>query len=350
MSKKIVVILVMMAFLLQGMSLVAKDEAEKKVPKKVMKFLKKGDKAIKKQDLAKALEMFKKALELDPNVALTHMKLAGLAHQQKRVDDMLKHLEMALKIDPNNPTAVKSLSMTWFTQGRKEFQQQQFSKANDLFKKILELPGVAESQKKIYTQVHYFLGLSYFTLQKSSEAKDYFSKLIAIPNIETEAVQLYSIGNYMLGVICNQTQKLEESTQYLTKYLELNKDATNNQYVPLAMFLIGSNNYDLLDAQVSKIKKEMEAKKAKPAKIKEKITSLAKAQNNIVPHLTKAIELKPDLESAYLKLGNFYYLSQDFANAKEIYNKMIAKFPTSQDISTYKKFLDTIEKQMKKGK
>jgi hypothetical protein len=46
-------------------------------------------------------------------------------------------------------------------------------------------------------------------------------------------------------------------------------------------------------------------------------------------------------------LGNYYFLCQDYENAMQAYRTLIEKFPDSQDINTYKKFLGDIEKESK---
>ena len=75
------------------------------------------------------------------------------------------------------------------------------------------------------------------------------------------------------------------------------------------------------------------------------IATAAKASTGIQPNLAKAIELKPDLEDAFIDLGNYFFYCQDFDNSLKTYNDLITKFPTSPSIITYKSFMQNIEKE-----
>ena len=97
---------------------------------------------------------------------------------------------------------------------------------------------------------------------------------------------------------------------------------------------------------IDEIKRHMAEKEDK--NIKEpriKISILAKNRSEIEKYLTKAIELKPDLEQAFVIIGNYYYLCQDINNALKTYLTLVEKFPNSKDISTYNSFIEILKKE-----
>jgi tetratricopeptide (TPR) repeat protein len=145
---------------------------------------------------------------------------------------------------------------------------------------------------------------------------------------------------YLLGVVNSQLKEFQISTEYLLKYLELTMANPSDPFAPIANFLIGSNNFELLEKEVAPIKSDKEEKQKAT-----KIAALAKKHENIHAYLEKAIQLKPDLEPAYMQLGNYYYYCQDLEKAIRTYQALIEKFPTSPDTESYKKFLEGIEKQ-----
>jgi len=49
-----------------------------------------------------------------------------------------------------------------------------------------------------------------------------------------------------------------------------------------------------------------------------------------------------------MDLGNYYFRCSDRAKAAEMYEKLVSKFPGSQDIDTYKSFLKNIKEDNNK--
>jgi tetratricopeptide (TPR) repeat protein len=145
----------------------------------------------------------------------------------------------------------------------------------------------------------------------------------------------------MLGLNSSFTSDFQTTTESLTKFLELAKDSSEHaQFLPLGNLLLGSNQMTQLQKEVEKIEKGKDKLK--------KITALAKSKPEIETYLTKAIELQPNLEPAYMHLGNYYYYCSELEKSIETYNKLIEKFPNSPDLNQYKRFLNDISKEGKK--
>lgn len=384
MNKKWYVLLVLALFLIQGVLINAADEP----PKKVAKLIKKAEKALKKQELDKALESYNKAKELAPEYGPIYQGIARVQVAQKMYDEAVANMENAIKYDSENAQLKEQVAKTFLQLAKQAMGQRDFKKANDYFIRITKIPAIETLDPKLYPEVLFHLGTNYATMRKNKESNDYLNKILAISGIETADEKLvfqvyYKIGlnhynnkkfvdantyfeklinmanaqtidpkfyattHYLVGLNSSQLKDYKKSTQFLNKFIELNKDETiaNPQLSPLAHFLIGTNEMTLLDTEVQKIRDDKEKKK------KERIATLAKQHESIITHLTTALTAKPELEPAYMHMGNFYYYSGDKAKAIEMYKKLIEKFPVSPDIATYKQFLSDLEKpEAKKGK
>jgi tetratricopeptide (TPR) repeat protein len=95
-----------------------------------------------------------------------------------------------------------------------------------------------------------------------------------------------------------------------------------------------------LDKEMAKLKAEKDA-----TDLKAKIKTLAAQYANIPELLGKAVAAKPELEDAYLVLGNYYYLAGDLDQAIAAYKALMEKFPASAGLAEYKSFLQKLEEE-----
>jgi len=80
-------------------------------------------------DTKKQLEMFKKALELDPNFGLVHNNIAFVYRYMGNFEKSIEHHEKYVSIDPNNANAYDSLADGYFWLGRVDEAFVNFTKA-----------------------------------------------------------------------------------------------------------------------------------------------------------------------------------------------------------------------------
>lgn len=379
MIKKVMVAFVMMFFIVQGMNLVAADKTEKPTQKEVGKLFDSGEKALKAKKYEEATAAFQKAIELEPNFAPPYLGLAMVQYEQKKIDGAIENLEKMLKIKPDAPRGLLAYRDILYTAGNEEYQKQDYQKSNGYFAKFLGIAGIETSAKKWAENATYLVGLNSYFLKEFDKSIEYFTKFSNFPGVETEAAPLYQISNYMIGLGYTQLNQPEKANPFLQKFIDLNKDPASQQ-IPLAHYLLGSNNYTTLNTEVDKVSKDMldavnkEAEalnantKMKPkereaaiAKHKEKVdqvksdvkkkqAEMASLRKDVVPYLQKAIELRPDIEDAYVKLGNYYYMIGDLENASKTYKTIKEKFPASPDINTYNNFIQKVEKEIEKKK
>ena len=108
--------------------------------------------------------------------------------------------------------------------------------------------------------------------------------------------------------------------------------------------MITSKLSNILQKEAEEIKNDKKKDK------KQRISALAQGKKEIAGYLSRAIQLQSDLELAYMHLGNYYYYADDLDNAIVTYQKLVDKFPASQDIATYKQFVEDIKKEKKAQK
>ncbi|MEI6153388.1 MAG: tetratricopeptide repeat protein [Deltaproteobacteria bacterium] len=110
-----------------------------------------------------AIDLFKKAIELNPNLESAHVELGFLYYKKRLFDLERKAYEEALKINPNNTDTLFYLATNMETMG-------QYDEATRVFEKIVTLdPEDADT--------YYELGLAYLAQGQKSKAMDVCSKL-----------------------------------------------------------------------------------------------------------------------------------------------------------------------------
>lgn len=351
------------------------------VPKKAVKLVKKGDDAFQKQKYDKALEAYNEAVQLAPEFAAAYFGLGRLQFTQKNLTEAVKNLEKAVELDSENAEAKKLYVGALSQLGSQAFSQRQVNQSNSYFSKLTAIPGIDQltpdiyqqalfqlgtnyymmrqneesnkyymklsnlpgfesGDKKLLIQTKYQIGANYAALRKYNEAAQSFTKLLEYPELQTNFNTLYLSALYMLGLNSNFTGDLKTTTDSLTKFLELAKDSSEHaQFLPLANLLLGSSQMSQLQKAAEKIEKGKDKLK--------KIAELAKTKPEIETYLSKAIELNPGLEPAYMHLGNYYYYCNDLEKSIATYNQLIEKFPNSPDLNQYKRFVDDISKEKK---
>ncbi|MCX5816564.1 MAG: tetratricopeptide repeat protein [Proteobacteria bacterium] len=123
----------------------------------------KGILARNAQGQDEAIGLFKKAIELNPNLESAHIELGFLYYKKRLFDLERKEYEEALKINPNNTDTLFYLATNLETMG-------QYDEATKVFEKIVTLdPEDADA--------YYELGLAYLAQGQRAKAIDARDKL-----------------------------------------------------------------------------------------------------------------------------------------------------------------------------
>lgn len=337
MTKKIIILLVVTFFLAQGIAFSAGDE----IPKKVLKLEKKGYKAQQKNELDKAMKYYNEALKIYSEYDQIHCKIASVLTAQGNDIEAVNHLEKALEINPENQKAGKTLIQKYFILGNEQLRQKKIDKANDYYLKLIVFSGAKNLGKEFYSKAMYKLGVNYYAMKKYEKSNEYLLKLVKTPGVETDFAKFFSISHYLIGMNFVQAEDLKKSNEYLLKFLEMSKEDSSSQFVAIANFIIGSNNYELLEKEAKKIKDDTSIKNIKDKRLK--IAELAKENKNIESYLKKAIEIKTDYEDIYIYLINYYIECMRKEEALKIYKMLAEKFPNSKNLPLYKKIIEKLD-------
>ncbi|HDP94953.1 MAG TPA: tetratricopeptide repeat protein [Candidatus Aminicenantes bacterium] len=340
MKKTFMIALIVLAFAGQTMLATAGEAAPPS--KQALKLMKKAQKAIEAKEFDKATEFYQQVIEMEAEYAEARFALGRLQLAQNQLEPGEDNLKKALELDPGHTEAAKLMARLLFSKGQQFQQQRNVEEANQCFRQLIDLPNIAELDRTHLGQSLYQLGVNLYTRKNFAESTEYLKKFQQLPMAQTEFAPIFPASNYIIGLNYSQQKDYEASNEYLSTYIDARQDAENDQLLPLAHFVIASNNFQVMEAEAEPIRKDKEAKD-----LKEKLAAVAaKFQDAIVPHLEKAIELKVDLEPAYLTLGNFYYYKNDRQKTVETYEKMISLFPDSPDKARYEKFLDDVKKEI----
>jgi TolB-like protein/Tfp pilus assembly protein PilF/predicted Ser/Thr protein kinase len=165
----------------------------------------------RRQDNENAIELFKKALELDPNYALAYAGL-GDAYAQRTfrfgfprswLDSAIEVSEKAISIDPNSAEAYKALGLAYEYKGW-------YQKALEADRKAVELNPNYKAAVGNIGWVNWFIG-------EYVEAMKWFKKGLALD--PTDAFGHYSIGNCYFGL-----DDYVKAEQWFRKSLDLQPD------------------------------------------------------------------------------------------------------------------------------
>lgn len=145
-----------------------------------LNFYAKGILARDAQKWDEAIEYFKKALDLNPDLEGTHLELGYAYYRKQMYDSEAKEYEEVLRINDHNADALSALASNFMTKGRYDDAIKEFKKA------VAIDPTDAETL--------YELGLAYIAQGQKSKALDVYSRLRVLDPGSAEILRKLSIG------------------------------------------------------------------------------------------------------------------------------------------------------------
>jgi tetratricopeptide (TPR) repeat protein len=339
MNKRIIAAAVLL-LMAAGARLAAQEKLPKPATKEASKLMEKAQKAIKAKDLDGALAFCAEVQKLEPAYAPAYLAAAQIYRLKQDDENALVFLEKAVQANPQLGPAVDGYAQLLSAKARQLNAQGKPAEAVPYFSRLAAIPDLEKTRKAAYADALFNMGVSAFQARTFDVSVGAFTKLLAIPNLETESRQSFVLAQYMMGFNLSLLDKPEEANGYLHKYVELVAAEPANAFAPVAEYMIAKNEYALLDKEMAKLKAEKEA-----TDLKAKIRALAAQYANIPELLGKAVAAKPELEDAYLVLGNYYYLAGDLDQAIAAYKALMEKFPASAGLAEYKSFLQKLEEE-----
>lgn len=342
MSKKMVAVFTLCLFIaLAGLSAAESKPMPKPANKDAIKKMEKAEKAIKNKEFDKAQALLQEIIQLEPTYAPAYYFNGAIHRMKKENDQALAMLEKAVQLQPDLTLAINEYAFLLSSLAHDMNAQNQPAKAVDYYARIVVLPGLENTQKPLLIESCFNMGISAFQAQTYEKSNEAFNRLLAIPGIETDSKQNYALAQYLMGLNFSFLNKPEDSNLHLLKFLELAPTAPADQYVPLAAYLVGKNEYSQLTEEISKVKNDPAA----ASDLRVRVQNLAKSHIRIQEMLLKTLAIKTDIEDAYVVLGNYYYLARDLDQAIATYKVLIEKNPASPTLADYQNFLKNLENE-----
>lgn len=341
--KRIIAAAALIAFV-AGAGLIAEEKLPKPATKEALKLMQKAEKLVKDKDFDGALAAYAEVQKLEPNYAPGYL-LAAQASRMKQDDEgALALMEKAVLADPAFTRSVDIYAGLLMEKARQAGAQGKPDAAVPYFGRIVAIPNIATTHKALYLDGLFNMGVSAFQSRQFDASVGAFTKLLAAPDAATAAKSNFTLAHYMMGFNLSLLEKPAEANEYLRKYVELVAGDAANTFAPVADYMIAKNEYALLDKAVAKVRADKEEKD-----VLGRVKALSTEYANIPELLGKAIAARPDLEDAYLVLGNYHYLSGNLDQAISTYKTLLEKCPASPSKAEYEAFLKKLEEEKAKA-
>jgi len=239
----------------------------------------------RKQDNENAIELFKKALELDPNYALAYSGLGESCAARARryefpqawADSGIAVSKKAISIDPNLPEAYTSLSIAYNQKGWHQ--------------KALEAGRKAVEINSNYAHGNQLVGYWNLYTGKLDEALQWLKKTVLLDPSDP-------FNFYGIGVVYFRLDDHANAEQWFKKGIELQPDFVYT-YVALSLLYLSQGNY-----------------------------------NQAIEECRKILSISPDDVVGLNAIGDAELFLRNFAEAKQHYEKAIAKISSRWNVYT----------------
>ncbi|VVM27877.1 hypothetical protein BSPWISOXPB_5428 [uncultured Gammaproteobacteria bacterium] len=255
-----------------------------------------GNQDFYKSKFDKAIEAFKKAIEIKPNYEAYYN--IGVAYtSSNKFKEAIEAYEKAIKIKPNYE-AYCNIGIAYASSNK-------FKKAIEAYEKAIEI-------KPDKDEAYYGIGVAYTSSNKFKEAIEAFKKAIEIkPNYE---------AYYNIGVAYAKLDKFKEAIKAFKKAIEIKPNY--EAYCNIGLIYASSNKFkEAIEAyeKAIKIKPDFDEAYCGMGFAYAMLNEFDKA----LEAYEKAIEIKPDKDEAYYGIGVAYASSNKFKEAIEAYEKAI---------------------------
>ncbi|MEI7474855.1 MAG: tetratricopeptide repeat protein [bacterium] len=218
-------------------------------PKSIAAINNLGITYLKNNDIDEAIKCYKQVLTISPNNAIVHTNLGNAYSGKKETELAIKHYKKSIKYDPNHADAYNSLGYIYNQKG-------EFETAIQYLKKVIKL-------KPNYDEGYNNLGISYKEMKKYDLAIENYRKAISL---NPASVKAYN----NLGAVYNALEETDLALRHYNKAIELDPNFAD-AYCNLGVIYTKLNEFE-------------------------------KALKNYA----KTLELKPENPEVYYNLGDTY--------------------------------------------
>ena len=173
-------------------------------------------------DYEKAIQNYKIALNLKKDFYPAIYNLGISLNNAERFEEAIDRLEESLKLNPNNPNALLTLASA-------NIKINKFDESKETIKKVLQIDQNKLSDKTVYKNALFLLGLMHLNQNENEEAFRKFNEVVEIDKNHIEA-------NHHLGILYLKTKnfkKVHEYYRYRIKRTEKRYGRFNDFEYPL---------------------------------------------------------------------------------------------------------------------
>ena len=267
----------------------------------------------------KAIEFYKKAIELKPDFAAAYPSLGIIYREKQEYDKAIEYFEKALQLKPNSKTAYIAFNGIGITY----FYKQDYDKAIEYYEKAIKLK-TGDNDESLYFNI----GLTYAIKQDTDKAIEYLAKVI---ELNPRSVKTYKVIGNMYSVKHNYTKAIE----YYEVAIKL--DPRIDVYVNAGYAYAAKQDYDkALEYYEKALRYQPEDK----SKIYDRMAAAyfyKKDYDKAVEYGNKTINLNSEkmLPYAYNNIGETYFFRQEYDKTIEYCQKAIKLDSTMQESYLY---------------
>jgi tetratricopeptide (TPR) repeat protein len=160
-----------------------------------------GQDLIRTRQFNDAIEVLRKAIELQPNLATAHVQLGIALMGINQRDQAMIEIKKAIELDPNDPRA-------YVAQGNIDSSMRRYDEAIAAYKQAVNLDSN-------YLNAHLNLGMAYGTTQRFAESAEAFQQALRIDPNNPSALNGLGIAQFRMG-------QREEGIQSVKQAIRLN--------------------------------------------------------------------------------------------------------------------------------
>jgi superkiller protein 3 len=194
-----------------------------------------------KGEIDKAIEFFRKAIELFPDFAEAYNNLGDALLKQNKIDEAIENYETSKSIKPN-------IQNTYYDLGNCYLLKKNYSKALNNFRKAL-------SMKEEHYEILSKIGAIYYYQKDFEKAKSFLIKALEKDSEDHQA-------RFYLALICNEENDITNRDKYFQEVIQNYEGMLKikSKDFPEARYFIGLCNYYMEKYQLAfdNIKKAIE--------------------------------------------------------------------------------------------
>ena len=309
-------------------------------------YVRKGETLEEFKKYDEAMQSYRKSLEMNPNFAETHRKIAYLLVRDQKFEEAQKEFETAKKLEPKDPLTFQNLGEIYLAKkelekARIEFENclkmdPRYSSAHiGLGSIYLEQGNKVKAQQSFETAVkldpdngdaQFMLGALYMEQKQMDKAEKALKAAQRSEKYDTDPEVFSRLGTIYL--FKNDLEHAEEALATAAKLDPGDVGALNN----LGIVYLKRNDLDRAEQTFRAVYQMNSENPGVCLMLAQILSRKSKGISEAISLYNKAISLNPTNMQAYMDLANLFAKSGDRANAIQVLEKALEVNPNSREL------------------